>query len=270
MINLENFDSINQTHKADRVTDRYSFIPTTQILDVLATQDWLPVKVNESRTIKEDRKGFQKHMIHLRQNSNNEVLSINELITEIVLTNSHDGLASFGLDCGIYRCICSNQMIVSDTMIATHRIRHTGYTNKKVIDAMASITEDTPKVLAQVDNFKQIELNSDERRIFGETSLDLIFNDKRLEKINKDDTVTALIQPKRPAETAPTLWQTFNTVQEKALKGGYWIKEKPEIEDRSYSPTRKAKEVKAIDRNIKLNKALWTLTEKMAEIKSGK
>lgn len=69
---------------------------------------------------------------------------------------------------------------------------------------------------------------------------------------------TNLLRPKRSEDVKPTLWNTYNTVQEKFLKGGRYV-----------HAANRMREVKSINDNIKLNKTLWSLTEKMAELKAA-
>ena len=66
----------------------------------------------------------------------------------------------------------------------------------------------------------------------------------------------------RSQEKEPTLWNTFNVIQEKFIKGGV----------RQIRPDRtrvKSRAISSIDENVKLNKALWTLTSEMAKLKTA-
>lgn len=72
-----------------------------------------------------------------------------------------------------------------------------------------------------------------------------------------------LLHPRRADDQRPDLWTTFNVVQENALKGGLvgigW--------DAQGRPHRsRTREVRGIDQDVRLNKALWTLSEHMAKI----
>ena len=60
------------------------------------------------------------------------------------------------------------------------------------------------------------------------------------------------------------LWTTFNVVQENIIRGGLRGRKRGSNGRMRNMTTRP---VKALDRNIKLNQALWVLTEKMAELK---
>lgn len=261
MVNLEKLESINKQHAANRVSGKYSFIPTTRILETLNSNGWHPVKVEEINVRKEERKGYQKHLIRLR-NDSFEARGTDSLFPEIVLTNSHDGCASFNLMAGVFRFVCSNGMIVADSLVANHKIRHQGYTDETVKEAVCSIVEDTPKIFNKVEEFRNVELTREDQMVYGAAALDLMYDDEQLKNKDIEGSVTRLIQPRREADKDSNLWNTFNIVQEKIVKGGRFLVENKETErGYKYKQTRKTKEVKSIDKNVKLNKALWKITE---------
>jgi len=49
------------------VSDRYTFLPTSAILDGMRDNGWMPVRVKEQRVRTEERQGFQKHVIHFQR-----------------------------------------------------------------------------------------------------------------------------------------------------------------------------------------------------------
>jgi hypothetical protein len=73
-----------------------------------------------------------------------------------------------------------------------------------------------------------------------------------------------LLQPRRAEDSARDLWTTYNTVHENAVKGGQKDFGKRKA-DGSQMPRTRA--VKGIDGNVKLNKALWHLAERLVELK---
>lgn len=264
MINLE---SINKQHAANRVSNKYSFIPTTRILDTLKNAGWEPTQWSEVNTRKEDKKGFQKHLIRLRNNSSQQS---NDLTPEIVLTNSHDGCASFNLMAGVFRFVCSNGLIIADSLVANHKIRHQGYTEGVVKEAIYNIVEEVPTMFNKAEEFQNVHLTEDDKRAFGLSALSLAYDEERLESTNIDKTITNLIQPRRSADQDSNLWNSFNTIQEKFINGGrFLVENKTSPYGYDYSRTRKTSKVKSIDKNVKLNKALWEITEYFSKQKAG-
>ena len=63
----------------------------------------------------------------------------------------------------------------------------------------------------------------------------------------------SILCSRRKAQKEPTLWNTFNVIQEFIIKGGFRAQRKND-----YQRTR-FKAINAIDENIRLNKKLWEL-----------
>src|SRR4030065_73761 len=249
-------ESANQIQPREGVSSRYSFIPTTTILNTLRKEGWIPFRAQEVGARKNI--GFQKHLIRLQKEEYNS--SSSDIIPEIILTNSHNTTASFTIMAGIFRAVCLNGLIVADSTFASHKICHKGYTEDKVLDAIYSISESAPKISSKIEEFKEIALTSNERLAFADSALSLKFDEKKLKKIHKNAILPRLLDPRRSEDSEPNLWNTYNIIQEKFIKGDRYLrlKEKQRI--------RKQRPINSINENIRLNKALWTLTEKMAEL----
>ena len=72
--------------------------------------------------------------------------------------------------------------------------------------------------------------------------------------------------PRRQDDTAPNLWNVFNVVQENAIRGGLTATGR-DANNRPRRATTRA--VNGIDQDVKLNRALWTLATRMAELKAA-
>jgi hypothetical protein len=114
-------------------------------------------------------------------------------------------------------------------------------------------------VADNVRSFKAIELKEAEQVAFASAVLPILFDDPEKAPIRPE----RLLHTRRSADTGNDLWSTFNRVQENVMKGGI----RGYNREKRRSLTTRA--VKSIDKNVKLNKALWTLTEKMAELKAA-
>jgi len=240
----------------------------------LERHGWFVASGRETNA-RENRQGFQKHMLRFRRIEDvGKALQLNEVIPEILMTNAHDGGAAFKLMSALWRCWCSNGCVTAESTVGDYRILHKGYTDEKVMNAVTHIVEDTPKVIESVDRFKNVELTEGERKIFGESALQVLYpEDDKLLKFHMQESVDRLIKPQRSQDSKANLWNTYNVVQEKFLKGGRFMVEKAEVEFNPNNPhwarAKKTKEIKAIDKDVKLNRALWTLTEKMCELKNA-
>lgn len=260
-ISLENFASINSQTPAETVSRKYSFVPTTEIINALQLRNWNPVKATQVKTRKAEHEGFQKHMIRFRNPDIEPITGKDNIFPEIVLVNSHNGLSSFNLMAGLFRLICTNGLIVADSLLDTMKIKHIGYTRDTIFNAIEYLTDRIPDVSKAINTYQEIELTPDEKGIFATSALHLKYEEEVIDKHTFD--INRLLQPKRENDKPPTLWNTYNTIQEKFIKGdNFKVNEKT-------SRYIKARGIKSIDETVKLNKALWSLTQRMAELKTG-
>jgi hypothetical protein len=101
-------------------SDRYTYIPTSEVIAGMATAGFLPFSATQSRTRDESRREFTKHMIRFRQVSDmTRAAIVGEMVPEIVLVNAHDGSAAYSLMAGLWRFVCGNGMMVSDSTLAS-------------------------------------------------------------------------------------------------------------------------------------------------------
>lgn len=261
-------NSVMAEHSHDRTSNKYSFVPTFSVINLLEKQGWVVSDARETNAKKTN--GYQKHIIRLRKNEDlHKILEVDELIPEISLINSHDGGSSFQLSAGLFRCFCSNQCTVSDSALSSHRIMHKGFSQEKILDAVYRIVEDTPKIINRVKDYKNINLSFPEQAIFAQTALELLYPNEKIKTINMEQTVPYLLSPKRTQDKEKNLWNTYNVIQEKFTSGDRFLVNN-NITNLRFSGrvVKKTKPIKSIDRDIKLNKSLWSLTERMAELKN--
>jgi hypothetical protein len=85
-------------------------------------------------------------------------------------------------------------------------------------------------------------------------------------KVSTPITPEQLLLARRPADQGDDLWRVFNRVQENATKGGLTAIGRDSRNRPRRSTTRG---VHGIDGDLKLNRALWMLAAKMAELKQA-
>ena len=103
------------THAEDgKVSDRYSFLPTTDILEILQDEGWTTWSARQVNT-RTWSKDHAKHIIRLRhEDLDVKSFDVGDSFPEMLLMNAHNGLGSYELFGGIFRMVCSNGMVVSD------------------------------------------------------------------------------------------------------------------------------------------------------------
>lgn len=251
--------SIFATKPWERMSSKYTFIPTSQIVDKMRTEGFVPVTATQSRTRIEGKSNFTKHMIRFRQAGAQPVArELGALHMELVLTNSHDGASAYILNGGVFRLACLNGMVVCDSEIAAIKVRHSGSADA-IIDASFTVAEQFPKVLDSVHEFSAKQLTEKQREIFATSALISRYGDMEAAPV----TPQQLLVPARMDDAKPSLWNTMNTVQEKTINGGVGYR------NRETSRKGRTRGVSGISESVRLNQALWYLTTEMNKLVSA-
>ncbi len=236
------------------VSDKYTFISTHTIATTLWNMGWMPTSIQEARANKTENRGFTKHLIRF---SHPDFCSNEERI-ELVGVNSHNRAAAFVLMGGIFRMVCANGLIAKTSDFGEFRIKHIGDISDQVQEGVRRIAVDSKVVATRMNEFKGTQLSDSERLLFASTVNTYVNGEK------PNIASRRLLAPRRSADAdKKDLWTTYNVIQENVMKGGI-----RGHAAKTYRRTRTRK-VKSIDKNVKLNQALWSLTEKMAEIKKA-
>jgi hypothetical protein len=237
---------------------RYTFIPTSDVISGLREAGFVPVSASQSRTRIADKKDFTKHMLRFRSlQSFNTLAVVGESIVEVVLINAHDGTSRYKLMGGVFRFVCSNGMVVADSLLAAVSIRHTGNIIDEVIAGTQHVFEQAPKILDVIGKWQSVELSTNEQLALATSAHRLRFEEKEGEK-QTGITPEMLLAPRRRDDAGNSLWNTFNRIQENTTKGIRTFSNGERVTSRA---------VKSISNDVRLNRALWTRAEAMAELK---
>jgi len=231
----------------------YQFIPTIQVVDAMRDNGFFPVAAMESRARIEEKKGKTKHLVRFRQHDG--FTQVGETKPEIVLLNSHDGTSSYQLTAGLYRLVCSNGLIVADSVLDTVKCRHSG---KNIIDDVIegtfSIIEDMPQVQNDVEEMRQIALTRPMQEVFSKVAATL-----RWDENETPIDPAQLLRSYRSEDRSPDIFTTMNVIQENIIRGG--------VRGRNANGGRlTTRAVNSVTENVRLNKAIWTLAEEMKKL----
>lgn len=237
-------------------SDRYTYIPTSNILTGLRREGFQPYQVVQGGSRIEGKADFTKHMIRLRHPDISRT-GTGET-PELILINSHDGTSSYQLLAGLFRFVCFNGLVCGDEL-GEVRVPHRGDIVGQVIDGCVQLVKDIPYVLDSVASFKSLTLTDGEQRAFATAA--------HATRFEADSPVQAdkLLTPKRSEDATSDLWAVFNRVQENVIRGGTGYVQNSPTQGRSFRRTR---EVKSIDQTVGINRALWVLAEEMKKLKA--
>jgi len=255
-------------HAHESRSDRYTYIPTVDVIEGMIKAGFQPFSASQSRSRIEGKTEFTKHMIRFRhpQTDSSELMKVGDVVPEVVLINSHDGTSCYKLIAGMYRLVCSNGLMVSDAEIAAVSVMHKGNILENVVEGSYRLIEDSQKALGTVQNWTALQLTDGEQKVFAEAAHTLRFADAE-GKVTTPITAAQLLQPRRAYDQGSDLWKTFNRVQENVIKGGLSAIARDENGRRIRRVS--TRQVKGIDQDVKLNRALWQLAERMAELKAA-
>ena len=236
------------------VSERYSFLPTSSILNGMMDNGWLPVRAEQQSVRTEARRGFQKHLIRFARAEHLATWEKNQVRPEVVLLNSHDKSSAYQLHCGLFRLVCSNGMVVADATFGRISIKHSGFNPDSVIEASFDVLEAVPEIMDKVKLFQDRILTDAERLALATGAATYRWEDPNKAPVNP----SMLLNPRRFGDDAKDLWTTLNTVQENIIRGGQRDNSRRRP-DGSRMP--KSRAIKGIDEDMKLNKALWQMAE---------
>jgi hypothetical protein len=233
-------------------SERYTYIPTSDVLRGLRREGFVPFMVAQTRVRDEGKREHTKHMMRLRHAS-----QINGAeAKEIILLNSHDGTSSYQMLAGMFRFACCNGMVCGDTM-SDIRVPHKGSVVDRVIEGAFDVLDGFTRVVEEREGMKALGLNSGEQAAFARAALELRYD---TETAAAPVTESQLLQTRRLEDRSDDLWTTFNRVQENLIQGG--------LQGRTPAgrPMR-TRPVVGIDQGVKLNRALWVLAEEMRKLR---
>src|SRR6195952_1057558 len=90
-------------------SERYTYIPTIEVLRGLRKEGFEPFMVAQGASRVEGKAEFTKHMIRMRHAGQ---VQIRPEANEIILINSHDGASSYQMLAGMLRFVCCNGLVV--------------------------------------------------------------------------------------------------------------------------------------------------------------
>jgi hypothetical protein len=263
-LDLSKYPAVMAQHPSHAVSDKYGFIPTTRIIDLLQGEGYFPTKIQQSKAIKTDRLGYQRHMVRFRHRDFlDQVAVVGVTVPELVVVNAHDGANSFQFMGGLWTFTCGNGAVVSDGAMPMIRVPHLQYKDDIVVQKVLELTREMPRLMERVTEYKSIALTKNEQVLVAEASLMVRYDDAQLAHYRVD--IDKLLLPRRAADAEPTLWNTYNLLQEKLVKGGDRV-----ITDTNQHQRKKVVGINSVKEDIRVNKALWMIMDRMAAVKTGK
>ena len=238
-------------------SERYTYIPTIDVLRGLRKEGFEPFMVAQGQSRVEGKAEFTKHMIRMRHAGQ---VQTRPEANEIILINSHDGASSYQMLAGMLRFVCCNGLVVGK-VVEDIRIPHKGNIQGEVIEGAFRVLEQFETVEASAEGMKALTLKPEEETAFATAALALRFGERTEDQPPPPITAEQLIEARRPEDLGHSLWTIFQRSQENIMRGGQ--------PGRSVQGRRlHTRPVGSIDRGVSLNRALWVLAEEMRKLKA--
>jgi hypothetical protein len=234
--------AVFQTEKSPKLTDRYSMVPTIEIIESFSKSGWIVSDANQV--------GFGKYSKHCVKMRNSVLPKVGDSLVEAIITNSHDGLSKLQIGAGLFRLVCSNGLIVPQNDLISFDQRHLKISVSDVEEITENFIKSTPIIERSVTKMMDKKMSEDEKIDFVTKAIG--YRWKNVDDIS-DLTLENIIEPIRVDDFDSTLWNTFNVVQEKLIRGGF-VKEQN-------GKSRKVKPITSLNMDTYINKKLWELAE---------
>lgn len=255
-------------------SNRYAYIPTVDVIEGMIRAGFQPMRAVQSGSRIEGKAEFTKHLIRFRSQEHTQLV-VGDTVPEVVLVNAHDGTSAYQLSQGFFRLVCSNGLMTPTGEGDSFRVQHTGNIIDAVIDGSNRIMGGVGARVATIEDWNVLQLTAGEQTAFADAARTLRFADAD-GKIETPITAAMLLQPRRYEDRAatfaapkPDMWHTLNVVQENVIKGGLTARGERQTNGQRGRMVR-TRHVNGIDQDVRLNRALWMLAERMAELKGAR
>jgi len=243
------------TTPSNEVSNRYVFVNTESIINDMYSLGWYVVSAKQRKPRAGVETRFTPHQI-IFQNPKIQIVSEDEnLAPSIILMNSHDGTHTLQFRMGIYRAACSNGLVIPEDEYTSFKIRHRGYTFDTLKESMEKSLSLVSEKTEVINTMIGREMNEQEQMDLALKAL-LIRTNISTESVEtpitySEETLRAVLQPRRPADRWNTLWHVFNRVQEAVTHGGFQV----EVEN---GKRRNLPALKSFERDFRMNEKLFS------------
>jgi len=247
------------TQPNPNVTNRYSFIPTNEIVENIMGLGW------ELHSAKQN--GPDPSSRHMVRFSNPKMgffdLKSDKVKPQIILDNSHNRGSSAQIHMGLFRLVCTNGLVVAmPGMYTAVKFRHMGV-DREELRKILEVAGTQYKIIGDhIGDMQQVKMTEDKSEEFAIKAIarrepHLFVNDDgtiNVSKLTASTNPKDIISPIRGEDRADNLWNVFNVIQERMIKGGY-----ARITANGRNSTTRG--MTNATRNVEYNKELWGIAE---------
>jgi hypothetical protein len=245
--------------KAERLSDRYISLNTSDVLPIMADYGYLPTQAAQKRS----RKADPMHAAHmLAFSKTTDIAETGDIRPEIILYNSHDGSGSVKLFAGAFRFICSNGIVAGEGFQS--RIYHSRALNG-FEEMLRNTVATLPELMGRIDRMRGVSLTTGEAydmAIAGVATRWSDYTGQPKGAYAVAQTVKDVMQVRRLGDEGYDAWTVFNRIQEGVVRGNAMIRSI--TEQHPQGVMRKARPVNSIKEAVRINTELWNIADEFA------
>ena len=259
---MEAAPAVYTTQPHPKVSDKYSFLPTYQIIEDMEKLGWSVSSAKMAKTSNKDQRKYGKHLIQFF----NPDIVINddkgnvEAYPQILIVNNHRGYGKLRFEVGVFRLVCENGLVIKEEGkdFGGFTLRHMGYSFEELKELVNGAVATLPKVVAKINDFTVRIMSKEEQKAFAKRALEIRFGEEKVAGVT-DAQIQEMLNPVRREDAGDDLYRVFNRVQEAVIRGGF------SIAGQTKSGTKKVRRISNMLKDLDVNQELWVLAEEFAE-----
>lgn len=214
MFNQENTSNVVE------MSNRYRLIPTSDIIKEVSNELDIRHVMYETRVIpgKSGKKGWVEYLLH---GNELKLFGTDSVVPKILLRNSTDGSCALQIHIGFLRLVCSNGLIVGNSMYSDRVIHTKGPKVESFLDQLPS------RITAALDYIMSGKL---QREVETATAVRLSLAEQlwTVVTLNENGTLSdeaakdirqSLVRGRREEDT-DTVWGVYNVINERLRRRG--------------------------------------------------
>jgi hypothetical protein len=232
----------------ETVSERYQFIPTSNLIEQLRDRGWQPVRAWQARFGQSVDPEHTTHEITFQKPR--AKIEVGGVLPQMRLLNNHMARRAWRLFAGFFKLICSNGLVVSAGIGETQaRIVHLTGAEVTIDMALNEATDSLDGACDTIARWQKLRLSPAEELRFATDAAQIR---KGSPDLPAGLNAGAYLTRHRAEDVGHDLWTVFNVVQENAIKGGI-------------APLGRAlRGIRSAPADIRINTQLWDLAAAFA------
>ena len=242
------------TKPADYVSDKYQFVRTIDVVDMMRDDGWHPIQAYQQNVRSDAKLETTKHVIVMRhgQDDGSNHVELGGLSPTFRMINSHDHSSKLLLIQELLRKVCDNGLMVHEGDSAVYNVRH-DQIHEDLSTVMARYRSNASRAFETAIRWSQVQLSPEEWLEFGRKAAQIRYGDAATE-----GHARAIMQQRRAFDAGSDLFKAFNRAQENGMRGGV----------KAGQMTRRSRALTNIGASYKFNDELRAFATKFASERS--